>query len=266
MRTAGIAVLLAAMAGGAIHVIGAQSPTPTPGAAPTVAPSPVFRPPLSLSECLSLIDRSRNFIAPTGDRTAAPTVAPRDITRMVRSATNYLIFRDDLHSTLSDYQWVLLADGKVQDDDGKPDRDLYEFDPPVKSISAISLESQGGDVSVHLVRVIDEKDNERQRFPSSGEPFMLQHSLPRRHVLHLWKRTTISRIEIDYANTAPRPGSVPRVVIMGGITEQREYVKTAIYHLQQATGALESGDYVGARADLHEARANIARYLELNPG
>lgn len=225
-----------------------------------------FVPPFSLRECLKLIDRCIQHTPGEGETTpeqdaAVPVTA---IDRMVVACANYLRNRDDLHSSLVDYRWIQLDEGKVQNAKGTVDKDTLDFSPPVEAISALSLAAQRGDAYIHQIRVYDEKGNLRDSWFDYRDraPKLLRHSLPRRQVFHLWRRTTISRIEIEYSRANRGEEFRPKVVVYGGITDKPEYIKTAIYYLDYARRQLEQKDWENAREALIDAREEIVNYLE----
>ncbi len=291
-------LLLAMLLGGLIAVAPAQeneeqaeatatpTPTPTPEEeepdasenpppteaessqqpAPTPKPTRVFfLPPLSLNECLSMIDRIEKALPKEANPDPeSMQYSPETLRRMVRSCYNYLNYRDDLHSSLSDYRWIWLNSGTVESTGQSPDKDLFVFDPPIERISALSLETRRGDTYIHQIRVFDEKDKLRDSWVYSESPRLLRHSLPRRQVYHLWRRTTISLIEIEYSRAMVGEDYRPLVIIYGGITDDREYIKTAIYYLDLAARDVTAQKWPQAREDLLEAREKIEEYLEDN--
>lgn len=216
--------------------------TATPTATPTTAPPgarPYF-PPLSLVECIDQIREVRSKVPTTSvPISEVPFIADR-ISRRVQSIFNYLKFRDDLHSSLADYQWGFLGDDKVQNDPGQADHDTLIFDPPQRRISALSLSVVNGDVHIHRLKVYDEFNALRQEWDFGKRPVLLRNLIPRREVFHLWTRTTISRIEIEYSVANPaRATDVPRVSFFGGRTERVEHIKTAMRHLQEAEESVQ---------------------------
>lgn len=217
--------------------------TATPTATPTTAPPatrPYF-PPLSLVECIDQIREVRGKI-PTETLPIAEVPSTGDrIARRIQSIFNYLKFRDDLHSSLADYQWAFLGDHKVQNDPGQSDQDTLIFDPSQRRISALSLSVSNGDIHIYRLRVVDEFGKLRQEWDFGKRPVLLRNLLPRREVFHLWTRTTISRIEIEYAVANPaRTTDVPRVSFFGGRTDRVEHIKTAMRHLQEAEQSIQS--------------------------
>jgi hypothetical protein len=244
------------------------SPTPTPGSpdAPTATPRPTpaplrYLPPLSLSECVERIDRAL-LVLPPDYATDPPTDIPVDsLIGMLESATNYLKLRNDLHTTLAEYQWVELGKQDVDHAPGDSDTDTFELDPPVKRISALSFETRRGDVHIRSLAVYDEKGDLRETYDTLREnPRRLLHSLPLREVFHLWRRTTISRIVIEYATI--EPGARAEVVVHGGITERPEYIKTALHHLRLTPVYIRTGNWFEARSQLLSAKDRILDFLD----
>lgn len=245
--------ILAAASGRAQTAAPTTTPRPTPAA--TAAPAPQrpvpmpVAPPLSLSDCQAILSDAAQVVG------TDPTTAER----MIASVENYLKFRDDLHTSLASYQWPRLRSAKVENDPGTVDRDTFRFDPPVERISALGFEAEGGDVWLHTVRVYDENNalRDTHRF---DKPRLLQQMLPRREVFHLWRRTTISRIEVEYSSANPGPQH-PRVSVLGGTTAEREYIKTAIYHLGTAADAVRQGKAPVAGQALTAAQREISAYI-----
>jgi hypothetical protein len=146
----------------------------------------------------------------------------------------------------------------------RPDQDAILFEPPVERISAISLQATGGDVRVHRIRVIDEKNSTRQLFDYDSKPLLVRHLLPRREVFHLWRRTTISRIELEYARVDSTGGVRPRIIIFGGTTSRREYIKTALFQLELASDRLNRKDWARALDAVAEAKEGLGDYMRKN--
>jgi hypothetical protein len=236
----------------------ADGPAPPEVGLPTPVP---FLPPLSLRDCLVLTDRVIAYLPKTNDPEAQPTAPLDSLRRMIVSNYNYLTFRDDLHTSLANYVWVVLDDAKVENKPGAFDTDTFSFVPPVTRISALSFETEDADAFLHKIRVYDEDGKLRQSFVLDP-PKRLQQYLPRREVFHLWRRTTVSRIEVEYARATP--DTSPKVIIRGGITEQKEFIKTAIYMLGESLEAIKRHEWEKARLDLQEAQKNINDYMRKN--
>jgi hypothetical protein len=256
--------LSAAAADGELLETAMVLPGATPTATPTAPPPPnaptprplEFRPPLNIDECLALIERAAAQLPPAG--ATDPALPVESIVAMINSAFQYLNLRDDLHTSLAHYRWIRLASGRVDNEPGRIDRDVYTFEVPVRRISAICLEVETGDVLLHGIDVYDENNQRRQQF-EFAEPKRLRHLLPRRDVFHLWRRTTISRIEIRYSrHETAVSGPAPRVHVLGGVTSQQEFIKTALYSLQvEAIPAIREGRYGAAREALATAAERI---------
>lgn len=239
----------------------AAAPGPSPTAGPRALPVRL-RPPLSVKETLDQVTR----VAAQVPRT--PSGQPEGVTveemaAVIRNCYAYLVYRDDLHTSLANYTWVVLDDSKVQNEPGRVDTDVSTFSPPERRISAIGLECLEGDVYVHRMRVYDENKLLRAEFDFTTNPRLLRHNLPRREVFHLWRRSTISRIEVTYSR-ASIGGDTPRVRLYGGITDRVEHVKTAIYHLENAERYLRARKWADATESLKDADEAIRKYMEQN--
>jgi len=251
----------------------AATPTPSPTASPTptAAATPLpplnFIPPLSLAECQDLMSRAETLI-PNNPQAAPDAAWVASLQSMVETSANYLRFRSDLHTSLSQYRWVELTGGRVENNPGGVDRDEKVFDPPVEGVSAFSLEARNGDVYLHRLVVFDEKQEKRQEFDFSKEPDLLRHAIPRRDVYHLYRRSTISRIEMEYSTVKPREPGSPRVVVAvfaGMTTRSRpEFVKTAIWHLQEARKAIAARDWPRAKTEMSAANNRLSEYIRRN--
>lgn len=246
-----------------------------PAAAAVIAPAPAqptlsYMPPLSLEECQNLIMRAHSLIPAEGAAEKIDPSLAAALASIAQTSANYLHFRSDLHPSFSHYRWIELVGGRVENNIGETDHDIKRFNPPVEGISALSLEARHGDIWLHRILVFDEKDNMRQEFDYSKEPRLLRHALPRRDVYHLWRRTTISRIEIEYARAVPnQQNPTPQVGIFAGLTTRArpEHVKTAIFHLQEAHEQILTGDWETARESLALANERLRDYLRRNrPG
>ncbi len=251
----------------------ARTPAPLPATPPPIS----YLPPISLRETLRLMDRVSSTLSRQAPAVAvvttpgaavpappAPEVPVESLQRMIRSCINYLRYRDDIHTSLSDYEWVELDDERVENSPDAPDQDAILFEPPVERISAISLQATGGDVRVHRIRVIDEKNSTRQLFDYDSKPLLVRHLLPRREVFHLWRRTTISRIELEYARVDSTGGVRPRIIIFGGTTSRREYIKTALFQLELASDRLNRKDWARALDAVAEAKEGLGDYMRKN--
>ncbi len=250
----------------------AGSPTPTPTPSPTAIltplgtprPTPVpirFLPPLSLRDTIERIDRALNVIPPDYSSDGPEDIPVDSLSRMIESAYNYLRLRNDLHTTLANYEWVEMEKAGVDHQPGLADHDTFFFQPPMQKISSLSFEAFEGDVQVHYLQIWDEKGQVRETYDTLRErPRTLLHSLPRREVFHLWRRTTISRIDIDYSRVDQE--TEPEVILYGGITERQEFIKTALHHLGHAQPNIRTGNWFAARSDLLNARDAVDGFLQ----
>lgn len=253
---------VAAAAQGAPPVRPANAdPGPTP--APTPLLSPAQTTPFSLNDCRQRINQALDFLsdpaATSGEqglptRRAAYTLADRVI--------NYLEVRDYLHTSLAHYTWSPLDSNKVENLPNTVDTDTFDFKGDIPHISALSFEIEDGDAFLHTVRVYDENDNvwEHQLEP----PVLLQHSLPRREVFHLWRRTTLRKVEVEYSRANPGTREEPRVHLWGGVTDRKEHIKTALYHLRMGREAVREGNVEEARTALAQADRFIGEFIRSN--
>jgi hypothetical protein len=251
------------------------TPTPTPAASPeptdsetptateTPVPTPIplpkieFTPPLSLNQCQTLIDQVKKNLPtdPDGEPAKIPAVVPI-LDRMITTCSNFLEYRDDLHSSLAHYRWIEAGRVKVQvtsdDSEYRADHDEVKLDTPIRNVSAISLELEveKSDVWIHSIQVYDDKDKLVGDFLDPSKPRLLRHSLPRREVYHFWQRTTIARIELECSKATRNIDITPRVVIYAGRTSRREYIKSAIYYLSEARKNLRSNKWAQTRLNL----------------
>lgn len=242
------------------------TPPPTPLPTPVVTPTVSFIPPLSVEDCSELLKRALQLL-PEKDRAPLEPGIAASVRSMAETTANYLSFRDDLHTSLVHYNWSELGKGWVQNDPGRADSDMFKFDPPIRSISALSLDTMGGDVWLHRLEIWDEKDSKRQEFDYREAPKLLRADLPRRDVFHLWRRTTISRVRVEYSRANPPEGGIRAgVVLYGGATRTNrpEHVKTAIWFLHEAVASIDTKDWAAARYKIAEATENIEDYLRRN--
>ncbi|CAN5381506.1 hypothetical protein BH09SUM1_BH09SUM1_03140 [soil metagenome] len=282
LRTAllSVVLLLCSVSAVAQPVSPTATPSPSPTASEKVTPpeaAPVAKaprplgqpitPPLSLDECMKLIARARE-LTPATDASQTSPENTATIGNMVRASYEYLRFRDDLHTSLARYVWLKLDSEYVQNGIGEVDKDVMAFDPPVERISALSIEAVNADTLLYSIRVYDEKKALRTTFDYTKDPKTLRHSLPRRDVFHLWRRTTISRIEIEYSRLPGVDKSVrPRVVVYGGITDPPEHIKTAIYYLEETPELLQEKKWEDVREYLGKANDRIKDHIRKNsPG
>lgn len=220
------------------------------------APRPAVRPPLSLEEALSQLQQAQLRLA------ASEESVPEDVTKTIGSVINYLSFRDDLHTSLANYTWTALGNAKVEN--STRDKDELSFEPPVKRVSALTFEAVGGDLRVQKLWVYDEFDRLRDEFDYEDEPRVVRSDLPRRQVFHLWRRTTIKRVEWEASRLSvnERSGVSPRLILLGGITDKPERVKTALYQLMLAQKALIEKNRKQTAEALANAVDALAKELE----
>lgn len=238
-----------------------------PGQGPSTPPAksaPLRRlPPLSLNDCIDIVNRALDGVQIPPDAPAEELARhSNDLVQLIGTAYNYLNFRDDLHTSLANYQWVELGRVGIDNSDSKTDNDVVAFEVPMERISALSLEAVDGDCRIHYLAVYDEKGQLRDEYNFRKEPRLLRHSLPRREVFHLWRRTTISRIVVENSRIGPRKESKPKLRILGGITERRELIKTALYHLSRARDSARNHDWQTTREALLNAKEKILDQIE----
>ncbi len=216
-----------------------------------------FRQPLSLKETLSLVRESITWIPAETEISDETTL---ELSRTIQSCTEYLKFRNDLHTSLADYEWYHLGDDKVQNNPGNYDEDTFYWDPPVKNLNAISLNSLYGDVYIDMVKVFDDQGSVKFSF-SDPNPKVLRNLLPRREVFHLWSSTDVQEIRIRYRKVKADPNLTPKVILRGGVAHRPEYIKTAIWNLTNSQGRIREKNWVEARVELQSAASNISDYL-----
>lgn len=239
-----------------LHAAGVDA-APDSGTTETLrAPRTAVRPPLSLDEALSQLRQAQLLLASAG------SAAPDDVPQTIGSVINYLSFRDDLHTSLANYTWQALGNAKVEN--STRDRDELSFEPPVKRVSALTFEAVGGDLMVQRLRVYDEFDRLRDEFDYEAEPRVVRSDLPRRQVFHLWRRTTIKRVEWEASrlSTNEQSGLSPRLILLGGTTDRPEHVKTAIFQLTLAQTALQEKNKKAAAEGLARAAQALADQLK----
>ncbi|MCC6547897.1 hypothetical protein IT570_12095 [Candidatus Sumerlaeota bacterium] len=219
-----------------------------------------FLPPISLDETVGLIDKVISELPRTNDAEARAAVPVETLRRMLRSCVNYLHYRDDLQNSLADYEWIDLGSQKVENAPGRADHDTIVYDPPIQRISALSVIVESGDIRVHSLRVIDEKESTRQFFNLDEKPALLRHQLPRRQVFQLWRRSTISRIEISCSRVNEKDPAIPKLTIYGGVSDQREYLKTAQFQIELASDRIGNGVFDRARSSLVDSKETIDEY------
>ncbi|MCB2155528.1 hypothetical protein KQI84_11635 [bacterium] len=281
------ALLLAAVAGGlalaqvpdtpretaeVIRAAATPTPTPTANAGPVAGPSPTqtpvatptpfdVLPPFSLSDCSALIGQGLNALPLSDDDPKAYN--DEAVFGLLRTITNYLKMRDEMHSTLVNYTWNQIARGQVSD--GLIDNEEFTFDKDdcPQEVSALSFEVQRGDAYLHYLRVIDSEGHEVATFDRlRRNPRLIRHSLPRREVFHLWRPTSIGKIELAYSQANPGRDRSPKVLIHAGHTDDPEYGKSAIFFITRAEQRLRAEEISLARNDLIKAQQEIRNYRE----
>ncbi|MEO8376847.1 MAG: hypothetical protein ABI579_04185 [Candidatus Sumerlaeota bacterium] len=219
-----------------------------------------FLPPISMDETVSLLDKVISELPESNDAEGKSAVPVETLRRMLRSCVNYLHYRDDLQNSMADYEWIDLGTQKVENPPGGFDHDQIIYNPPIERVSALSIEVEQGDIRIHRLRVYDEKDSTRQLFDFADEPTLLQQQLPRREIFQLWRRSTISRIEIECSRVDDKSDAVPRVTIYGGVSDQREYLKTAQFQIELASDRIGRGVFDRARLILIDSKETIDEY------
>ena len=236
------------------------TPLPTPAPIPTPAPFEVL-PPFSLSDCSILIDQALQAL-PRSDGDLKP-YNEESIGLLLRTITNYLKMRDEMHSTLVNYTWESIARGQVSDGLIDNEEFTWEGDRIPRNVSALSFEVQRGDAYLHFLRVIDPEGNEIATFDRLRRaPRLIRHSLPRREVFHLWRPTSIGTIELAYSQANPGRDRAPKVFIHAGHTDEPEYGKSAIYFITRAEQRARARNISLARTDLVRAQQEIRSYRE----
>lgn len=236
------------------------APTPPPPLTLAETRKIAFLPPISLDETLSLIDKVASELPAKNEAEGNFSVSTDMLRRMLRSCVNYLQYRDDLQNAMADYEWIDLGSQPIENTSNGADHNVIVYDPPIQRISAISMGVELGDISILRVRVMDEKNATRQFFDLGENPAVLKQFLPRREVFQLWRRSTISRIEVDCKRMDNSSQTMPRITVYGGISEQREYLKTAQFQLELASDRISRGVYDRARSALGESKEAINDY------
>lgn len=236
--------------------------TPTP--APTATPIGFFAP-LSLDNCVRLINKVQRLLPADRVKFDETQDATYSLRKMIEAVTNYLQFRDDLHTSLADYAWIDLIGrrGKVENEPGGRDNDSFDLEPPVANISALSFEVQEGDAYLHSVTVYPADGAKPHEFVLKPER-LLRNRLPRREVFHLWKSTDISRIAVSYSRATLQDGPTPVVRIKGGVTGEPDSIKAAIYWLRRSSEAIARQDVPETRNALARARYYLEEFIRTN--
>jgi hypothetical protein len=179
---------------------------------PLPLPDPPFRyeSPFSLQDCITIL---RSVIAgmPVDNGAVMPQFDRSSLRRAIDVVTNYLKARDDIHYNLVDYRWERVGIDSVTSALIQPLQFTWAKGTMPERVDAFSLEAMRGDVYLHSMMVYDETGERVADYKFDGQQVMrLRHSLPRREVFHLWRPTTVSRVELAVSRFNPRPRSTRR--------------------------------------------------------
>lgn len=217
-----------------------------------------YAPPLSVEDCVTLSARLTRHLDGAPDKVNPKSIDP-SVLRMVDSLRAYLRSRDEQYSSPLDYDWEFISKGRVARTG--PDVDVFEFPESLDRVSVLGFEAEDGDIVLHEVKVYDDKGAIIAGFRSGQDTrWLIQAYYPRRDLFHLWRRATISKIEVRYESADPAAQSDPRLLINVGKSNLREYGKMAIFHAGEAKAALEIGDVDSARKALHELHRNAVEF------
>jgi hypothetical protein len=217
-----------------------------------------YLPPLSVEDCIALSQRLTRHLDHVPDRVDPGSIDPSAF-RMVDSLRAYLRSRDEQYSSPLDYEWSFISKGRVSRDG--PDVDVFEFPEAIDRVSVLGFEAEDGDIVIHQVKVYDESGAIIAGFRGEHDNrWLVQAYYPRRDLFHLWRRATISKIEVRYEAADPAAHTDPRLIINVGKSNIREYGKMAIFHAGEAKDALSVGDIAAARKALTELHKNAADF------
>jgi len=209
-----------------------------------------YLPPLSVEDCITLSQRLVRHLENTPDRVKPGSIDP-SVFRLVDSVRAYLRSRDEQYSPPLDYEWTFLSRGRVSRDG--PDVDVFEFPEPIDRVSVLGFEADDGDIVIHQLQIFDENGTVIAGYRGEeNKRWLVQAYYPRRDLFHLWRRATISKIEVRYESANPEAPLDPRLLINVGKSNMREYGKMAIFHAGEANEALARGEVSTARQELLE--------------
>lgn len=213
--------------------------------------------PFSTADCLTILEQVLASLPQNED--ARQAYSTPSMLRAVETTNNYLKQRDELHSTLVGYRWQEVGSLVVNKATYELRTASWDALTQPQAITALSFEARDGDVMITSLAVFNDANERVANFAfSETSPVMLRHSLPRREVFHLWRKTRLARVEITAALAPGRSGAdkgIGRIVIHGGSTSRPEYAKSAIFFLTLTEEDLRS-------ADPHSARKNMARAID----
>lgn len=224
--------------------------------------------PFSTSDCLTILEEV--LAALPQNESEAQKYSTRSLLKGVETTNNYLKQRDELHSTLVGYRWQEVGSMVVNKATYELRRAEWDALTQPQAITALSFEARDGDVMITSLSVFNDANERVANFNfSETSPVILRHSLPRREVFHLWRKTRLARVEITAALAPGRAGvdqGIGRVVIHGGSTNRPEYAKSAIYFLTLTEEDLRSSDPHSGRKDLARAIDELREYKRESRG
>lgn len=211
-----------------------------------------YVPPLGMEEAGSLLRACIDILAIND----APTIVARcqKVSEIIEVTSHCLTTLDQRHSTLAAYEWHFVDREKV--DGPGIDRDVFQMQPPVPRVSAISFSADFGNVYIYSVGVLD-ASGQTTTFTLNR---LIEENYPHQGICHLFFPRTVQSITILYQ---PRGGSsrTPRLAVFAGAAREEEYLKQALWYLRYARRETEAAiqNPESAAPHLEAASENLRR-------
>jgi len=208
-----------------------------------------FTPPLSLFECIRLMENVMDLINPSIEKFKGPR---KDKSlHLMTLITDYVKLTDDRASSLLFYKWYFI--GKNQNMRETMEEVVFKPAPVIGNVSAISFEAEKADVNIHFMKVTDLEGNTT----SFKVNKCILSGLPRKEVCFLYFPTTISKIVLDYSTKSKHKA---RLTVYAGVTDQPEYGKAALYYLSHSQKEIENEEFENAKNDLLKAKKYLIKF------
>jgi hypothetical protein len=211
-----------------------------------------YQAPLSVSDAVRL---SYNLIAllNPGDDKFVNTRREK-AAEAIQVIIDYIRLVDDRHSSLPYYRWYLIDERRVTP--GGIDEDKFKVERILEKASAVSFVAFKGDVFVHNIKVVDNKEKE-VNFKINR---WVRVGLPRKEVCFLYFPMNISMVVVNYSAEETIEGP-PDMQVYGGVTTLPEHGKVSLYYLTRARqNLIQNGKFENSIKDLREAITNLIRF------
>ncbi len=241
-------------------------PSPSPSATPKQTPLPGdardsaeesmqallktrFAPPLSIFETIRLVESLIELLNPSVD--VLKPSRKEKAQKIMTLVSAQVKLTDERVSSLLYYKWYKIGNQRVEGE--TIEEKVYNPQPPIRNVSAISFEATGGNVQIHFVKVID-TNGKVSNFNVNKWIF---DGLPHKEVCYLYFPANIKSVIVDYS---AKTSSRARLTVFAGVTDRPEHGKVALYYLTRVAKSIESDNFAQSEADLVKAREALISF------